>query len=629
MFVGAQPTNSSCIIERGHRRSVLGIIVVASLLSGFLSSVPASAQTLEQWRDELSQIPQPKKGCFTAAYPSKVWQEIACTTPPAYPQTPRNGPQPLTIGNGNNVLAEVSGSISSATGSFDSVTGVATVSSPIANTAPPVADAYTLQLNTNFFNSRLCLNSPSGPFVCQGWQQFVFENNGSPAARAYIQFWLIEYNTTCPPGEGWNQFQFTGSMHTHCWKNNSMGAVPVPAQPIANLAQLSVTATSGGGHSSIIVSTGSNVYSVSDDDPLEIGSGGPLARWQQAEFNVFGDGGNSDGGSQASFNSGSITIVTRTKIIWNSPGVKPGCLVGGYTGETNNLGFGPAPNPPQPGPAPALISLNKSAGVSANCALATSVGDTHLTTFGGLLYDFQATGDFLLAETEDFLVQTRQVSVAPTWPDASANKAVAVRTGKSRVTICAAPTRVEIDGRPAKLLEGKSLELRGGGDLVRRGNDYVVRGSKGDSMRAVVNGDYIDVWVGLGRWPTKIRGLLANAASGKVNDIEARDGTVLTSPFSFAALYGRYADSWRVASNESMLSACAKTKSSTPKKPFFASDLNPKVSERTRAVCTGAGVKEGALLDACALDVAVIGRETAAKVFVGVPAPTAVGDRQR
>jgi len=204
-----------------------------------------------------------------------------------------------------------------------------------------------------------------------------------------------------------------------------------------------------------------------------------------------------------------------------------------------------------------------------------------------------------------------------------------VRTGKSRVTICAAPTRVEIDGRPAKLLEGKSLELRGGGDLVRRGNDYVVRGSKGDSMRAVVNGDYIDVWVGLGRWPTKVRGLLANAASGKVNDIEARDGTVLTSPFSFAALYGRYADSWRVASNESMLSACAKTKSSTPKKPFFASDLNPKVSERTRAVCTGAGVKEGALLDACTLDVAVIGRETAAKVFVGVPAPTAVGDRQR
>ena len=500
----------------------------------------------------------------------------------------------------------------------------ATVSSPIANTAPPVADAYTLQLNTNFFNTRACLSSPSAPWVCQGWQQFVFQNDGSKAS-AYIQFWLIQYNTTCPPGEGWTQFQFTGSTNIHCWKNNSMGAVPVPAQPIANLAQLSVTATSGGAHSSIIVSTGSNVYSVSDDDPLEIGTGGPNAKWQLVEFNVFGNGGNSDGGSQASFAIGSkpVEIVTRTKII-SSPSVIPTCTVGGYTGETNNLSFGPT-RPPysssSSSPGPTMLFRESSAppGVQPmNCVNSTSVGDTHLTTFGGLLYDFQATGDFLLAETEDFLVQTRQVSGAPTWPDASVNKAVAVRTGKSRVTICVAPTRVEVDGRPAKLLEGKSLELLGGGDLVRRGDVYVVRGSSGDSMRAVVNGEYIDV-----------RGLLANAASGKVNDIEARDGTVLTSPFSFAALYGRYADSWRVPSIESMLSACGKTKSGTPKKPFFASDLNPKVSERARAVCTGAGVKEGALLDACTLDVAVIGRETAAKVFVGVPAPTAVAERRR
>ena len=28
-----------------------------------------------------------------------------------------------------------------------------------------------------------------------------------------------------------------------------------------------------------------------------------------------------------------------------------------------------------------------------SCANASGVGDTHLTTFGGLLYDFQATGD--------------------------------------------------------------------------------------------------------------------------------------------------------------------------------------------------------------------------------------------
>jgi hypothetical protein len=256
----------------------------------------------------------------------------------------------------------------------------------------------------------------------------------------------------------------SGSTHIHCWKLSSMSPVSVPPQPIANsddLKQLSVTAKSGGGLSSITVFSGSiKLAEVPDDvDPLKIGDTtiGDAAKWQHAEFNVFGVGGNSAGGSQAMFPTSGVEIVTRTKIIWDSPGVKPGCLVGGYTGETNNLGFGPAPNPALPGPAPALTFLNKSAGVSANCALAVSVGDTHLTTFGALLYDFQASGDFLLAETQDFLVQTRQVSGAPTWPDASVNKAVAVRTGKSRVTICVAPTRVEVDGRPAKLLEGKGI----------------------------------------------------------------------------------------------------------------------------------------------------------------------------
>jgi hypothetical protein len=36
----------------------------------------------------------------------------------------------------------------------------------------------------------------------------------------------------------------------------------------------------------------------------------------------------------------------------------------------------------------------------------------------------------------EFIVQARQVSGAPTWPNASVNKAVAVQTGKNRVGVC-------------------------------------------------------------------------------------------------------------------------------------------------------------------------------------------------
>ena len=247
MFVGAQPTNSSCIIERGHRRSVLGIIVVASLLSGFLSSVPASAQTLEQWRDELSQIPQPQKR-LTATYPSNVWQEIACTTPPAYPQTPKSPtPSPLpSIGNGTNAWAEVSGSISSVLALSIALPAWRPRAHPL-----PTRDH---QSPTPIRSNSTPTSSPAGsaqlserPFGCQGWQQFVFENNGS-GARAYIQFWLLRYNTTCPAGEGWNQFSFTGSRYLLLEEQQHGGSgracpadrEPGPAKPDRHVSQVGI-----------------------------------------------------------------------------------------------------------------------------------------------------------------------------------------------------------------------------------------------------------------------------------------------------------------------------------------------------------------------------------------------------
>ena len=43
------------------------------------------------------------------------------------------------------------------------------------------------------------------------------------------------------------------------------------------------------------------------------------------------------------------------------------------------------------------------------------------------------------------------------------------------------------------------------------------------------------IYLGLGLWPTKVSGLLANA-NGNVNEIEASDGKVLTNPFPFEDL---------------------------------------------------------------------------------------------
>src|SRR3984893_13780445 len=44
----------------------------------------------EEWRNSIALVPQPKKGCFTAKFPSKEWQEIPCVPGPDYPMPPRS-----------------------------------------------------------------------------------------------------------------------------------------------------------------------------------------------------------------------------------------------------------------------------------------------------------------------------------------------------------------------------------------------------------------------------------------------------------------------------------------------------------------------------------------------------------
>jgi hypothetical protein len=183
-----------------------------------------------------------------------------------------------------------------------------------------------------------------------------------------------------------------------------------------------------------------------------------------------------------------------------------------------------------------------------------------------------------------------------------------------------------VDGKITDLADGTSLVTADGVTVSRHSNNYYIVSESGDSVQAVVNPTWINVSVGLGHWPAKISGLLANP-NGNVNQLSLRNGTVLDVPYAFQDLYHRYADSWRVTPEESLLSACGgrEIEQGVAAKPLYAANLDPKLAERTRAICQAAGVKQGALLDACTLDVAVIGDNQAAKVFVGMRMPAAVG----
>ena len=579
------------------------------------------ARTREAWSKSMAKLPQPKEGCYTAEFPRVEWKPVTCGEAPKYPMIPpRAKPGHFVVGGGgaNDFSAHPTATISAVEGTFPSISSGLTESGPIANTGPAVDNAYTLQINANQFTSSIC---PATSTDCKGWEQFVYENNDTQH-RVFIQYWLIKFNATCPSSD-WTQFQFTGDTDIYCFQSTTTSSLPagiaasglgsVTFSASANASNDQVKIDDGLGHAATRV--GTNAVKL---------SGG----WTDAEFNVFGDGGNDAGGGQAGFGANSTIVVKTT--VHNGTKNAPTCVSESFTGETNSLTLvGTAAIATQPAPAIEFTQSNATSSTPA-CQTAAGIGDTHLTTFGGLLYDFQAAGDFVLAESgPDFMVQARQVSGAPTWPNATVNKAVAARMGSTRVVFCTGPGRVDVDGNAAVIPDGQTMSLPTGVDIRRTGDTYVAIDQRGNSLRAEISDTHINATVGLGRWPTDVRGILANARTPRntVNTIQARTGAILTAPFPYERLYHEYANSWRVTRTESLLAPCgeATVEAGIPRTPFYARNLDRDHYDRGRTVCANAGVKPGPLFDACILDVAVIGKDEAAQVFVGMRAPKAVG----
>jgi hypothetical protein len=592
---------------------------VAARSTATQTASPQLVRAQSEWHQALLKLPHPRPGCYRATYPRVEWSPVTCKPAPKYPAIPAHGlPKPFTVGNGgsNDFSSHPTGTIIGVDGTFPNPSVGLTETGPIANSGPSFSDTYTLQINANPFTGGACMGSPNPQ--CQAWEQFVYENNPTTNA-VYIQYWLLKYNATCPSA-AWTQFQFTGQPEIYCYQS-TLAAPTLSGHSASEFGSNNLRFSA-----SVTPSSDEVVITIGGDGAMRTGTNavGLAAGWVDAEFNVFGDGGNSSGGGQAAFGANSTIVVKNT--VHNGTRNAPSCDMQSFTGETNNLtlvGMGPIPT--QASPAIEFTESNVP-GTLAACVTAAGIGDTHLSTFDGLLYDFQAAGDFVLTQAEGFTVENRQVSGAPAWPDATVNKAVAAKMGKTRVAVCTEPSRIFVDGKERQIGENQIVSLPGGVGILHTGNVYLVQDeTTGDGIRAEDNGTYINLTVGLGHWPAKVRGVLANA-NGNLNAIEARTGAVLIAPFAFNQLYHEFADSWRVPERESLLMPCGeRVATGMPRAPFYANDLPRQLRERAQRVCTAAGVREQALLAACIVDVAFTGRKEAAKVYVGMRAPAAVG----
>ncbi len=344
-------------------------LVMAALGAGVASAAPApAAVTRAGWQADIGHVRQPGTGCYRASYPALAWHAARCVTAPEIPLIPRprsarrSGPD--LVGDGTDYSAQVPGLISQATGTFQNVSSGITEQGYPGGTGSLTANAFSLQLNSQFFAGSPACSGAASPASCEAWQQFVYTYETSSYSYIFMQYWLINYDATCP--SGWYTYS------DDCYTNSS--AAEVSTLTASQLASLRLTASAqSGGIDGVSLAVGSGAATSVTSSDSEVGL---ASHWNTTEWGVYGDG----GGSEAYFGSGT-TLEAQTALTATSTGA-PSCVSEGFTGETNNLTETTTPAlGAESSPTMASTQTNGTAG-TASCATAGSSAGTGILKTG-------------------------------------------------------------------------------------------------------------------------------------------------------------------------------------------------------------------------------------------------------
>jgi hypothetical protein len=290
------------------------------------------------------------------------------------------------------------------------------------------------------------------------------------------------------------------------------------------------------------------------------------------------------------------------------------CVTGNnsYATNTNNISVPPATVATGP--------------VLTTCS---SWGDTHITTFDGLHYDFQQVGQWIALTTADtlFQVQARQEPFNGSSTTLAGNTMVSARYAGGPAVQISADGTVRVNGTVATLPAtlGTSGQVVGGSGL------FSVLWVDGDRLDVQTHGGHLDYQVGVRSvWLNQIEGLCGNYVGIVQDEFKQRNGTLTPFPPSTQQIYTDFGGSWRLVAGDPTLmfytagqGISSFDNSAFPSALVTSGSLTMAQFTAGQTACQNAGVVQPDLLDACIIDVGSTNNTALAQESNSVPMPPA------
>ena len=219
----------------------------------------------------------------------------------------------------------------------------------------------------------------------------------------------------------------------------------------------------------------------------------------------------------------------------------------------------------------------QSDGLGGSNVTAGGWGDVHMTTFDGLHYDLQSTGDFVAVRSTNGNPWQIQIRTASVPGATSITTELAAQLGDTRVTFAVGrDSAVYIDGVADTTLQSGGVQSFAGGSLARLSADtWRLSWNSGEQVTVSDHGISLDWSVGLGANDGRgsVQGLLGTD-SGWARDFQLPNGSYLQPPMNDGML-GSFADAWRVSPAASLFDDM-----SVPAMPATALPLVPSALQR-------------------------------------------------